>query len=438
MKLVQPRPQQLGAKVTDIEQVLRPVLHHVTGASLRLTTATSMAAGLISLSAVALHKWMRKLGPYLAELLMRLLGTEQLSPERWAGYRLVAADATTVQRPGALGVTARVHYALTLPDLRCKHCEVTDDKGGETARRFVAEEGELWLLDRGYANPPGVAWMAQQGAAVIVRYCRGSLPLFDTTGHPIDVDELVCSTVGHGGEWERGVFVHGPDDKVIEGRLCWTQLPDDKAEQARERLRREHDGSVDAMSLQMAGFVVLFTTAPAERLDTGLVLALYRARWQIELEFKRDKSIGDLGRLPNFRPDTIHSWICAHLLLQEIVRKIATTGVAFPPGAFRNALLLPPLASGPRALPDGARALVYRESGLGRRARGRDAHRSPRPPRRSRSAHRAHPAIQRTPTPPAPTRNLASAHPWGWGYIPEPSRGRECPPDQFIILDVLG
>ena len=88
MKLVQPRPQQLGAKVTDIEQVLRPVLHHVTGASLRLTTATSMAAGLISLSAVALHKWMRKLGPYLAELLMRLLGTEQLSPERWAGYRL--------------------------------------------------------------------------------------------------------------------------------------------------------------------------------------------------------------------------------------------------------------------------------------------------------------------------------------------------------------
>src|SRR5690349_19948980 len=105
MKLTQPRPPQLGATATDIEQVLRPVLHHVTGASLRLTTGALVAVGWVDLSAVPLHKWMRKLGPYLAELPKRMPETAQFSPERWAGYLLVRSDATTLERPGASGTT---------------------------------------------------------------------------------------------------------------------------------------------------------------------------------------------------------------------------------------------------------------------------------------------------------------------------------------------
>jgi hypothetical protein len=341
MGLIRPRPTHLGAKVTDIEQVLRPVLHHVTGVSLRMTTALSAAAGLVSLSAVALHKWMCKLGPYLAVLLARMLETDRFSATRWAGYQLVVGDATTVQRPGATGTTARVHYALTLPDLRCRHREVTDDKEGETARRFPAEAGELWIFDRAYSNPPSIAWIHEHGAAILVRYCRGSLPLFAATGDQLDVDHLVCNTVGFDGEWERPAFVHGPGGKIIEGRLCWVRLPAEKAEEARERVRREHGERANPVALQMAEFIIVFTTVPSERLSVALVLELYRARWQVELEFKREKSIGDLDLLPNFRPDTIHAWICANLLLQEIARRIATPDRAFPPSALRAALVPP-------------------------------------------------------------------------------------------------
>jgi len=348
MGLIRPRPAHLGAKVTDIEQVLRPVLHHAMGTSLRLTTALFAAAGVVVLSAVALHKWMRKLGPFLAVLLARMLETDRFAPTRWAGYHLVVGDATTVQRPGATGTTARVHYALTLPDLRCRHREVTDDKVGETARRFPAEEGELWIFDRAYSTPPSVAWIHDHGAAILVRYCRGSLPLFAATGDKLDVDHLVCNTIGFEGEWERPAFVRNPEGEMIEGRLCWVRLPPEKAEEARERVRHEHGERVTPVALQMAEFMVVFTTVPLERLSAALVLALYRARWQIELEFKRSKSIGDLDLLPNFRPDTIHAWICANLLLQEIARRIATPNRAFPPSALRDALVpaTPPRAYG--------------------------------------------------------------------------------------------
>jgi hypothetical protein len=152
MMLIRPQPAQLRTKVTDIEQALRLVLRYVSGSSLRLTTGIGAAIGVIAVSSVALHKWMKKLGPYLAAVLSRMADSVAFAPEQWVGFDVIAGDATTVQRPGSKGTTARVHYALRLADLTTRHIEVTDDKGGETARRFLAEPGELWLLDRGYSN----------------------------------------------------------------------------------------------------------------------------------------------------------------------------------------------------------------------------------------------------------------------------------------------
>ena len=36
-------------------------------------------------------------------------------------------------------------------------------------------EAEVWLLDRAYANPAGVAAIRNSGAHIIVRYNRGSI-----------------------------------------------------------------------------------------------------------------------------------------------------------------------------------------------------------------------------------------------------------------------
>ena len=81
----------------------------------------------------------------------------------------------------------------------------------------------------------------------------------------------------------------------------------------------------------MAGFVVVFTTVPKNRLSAQRVLELYGLRWQIELHIKRDKSIAGLDQLPNRRPDTVYTWICAKLLLVQIARKMASSQMAIPP-----------------------------------------------------------------------------------------------------------
>ena len=72
MGLIRQQRRQLKAKVTDIRAPLRLVLHHAgAGRSLRATAALAAAAGwLISMSWVALHGSMKRIGPYLAALLV--------------------------------------------------------------------------------------------------------------------------------------------------------------------------------------------------------------------------------------------------------------------------------------------------------------------------------------------------------------------------------
>ena len=376
MGLVKERPEHLGAKVDDIEPILRLVLYQAGASdSLRLTVARAAAIGLLAISHVALHKWMKRIGPYLMKLLLRMIETAAFAPEKWAGLDLIAGDATTVQRPGSKGTTARVHYALRLADLTPRHLEVTDEHGGETAKRFRAVPGEAWLLDRGYSNPAGVAAIRDTGAHIVVRVNRATLPLFDKHGKRIDLLEVLRGTPERERVRQLRAFVHF-DGRVIPGRLCWVHLPEAKAAQARERARREADGPCDAESLFAAEFVLVFTTILHE-LTAGQILTAYRARWQVELDFKRAKSIRELDRLPNFLPETIYSWICAKLLLQSIAIRIASPSVAFPPGGDRFRVADATLAEANGFAPRRRRTLVRRETRVGRRAKRAHAHPDP-------------------------------------------------------------
>lgn len=325
-------PKHIGAKITDVGQILRLAFFHVaTNSSLKTTTATAHASKMITISAVALHKWMRKIGSYVAELLELVTPTKDVfAPERWAGYDIKLVDATVVTRPGACSTTARVHYGLSLASLRPEQIDVTDETGGETFRRFTAQPGQLWIGDRGYANPPGVAWIKKQKADVLVRYNRGSLPVYDWKGERVDVLKKVSKLGRPGRAKQWRVWVRPQDSEPIEGRVCAVRLPEHKAQEARKRVREEYGNELTKETLQAADYVIVFTTVPKEKLTCEQVLQLYTLRWQVELHIKRDKSIAGLDRLPNFRPDTIYSWICTKLLLVQLTRKIADSGLRSP------------------------------------------------------------------------------------------------------------
>jgi hypothetical protein len=351
MGLIRPLPPHLGAKIHEIEPILRMELIRAgLNVSLQTTTSATAAAKkaaegkggeqvesgcpLVDLAPTSLHAWERKLGPYLAELLARMVdASDVFSALRWSGYEVIVADGTVVTRPGAKGTTALVCYAMRLASMTLLGCIVTDEHGSESLRTFPMSTGQLWICDRGYANPEDVDWVVKAGADVLVRHNRGSLPVFDAEGERIDVLASLDALQKPEEMAECAVSVHPKDRDPIAGRLCVVRLCDEHAAKARHRLRREYGRGVSRELLAAAAWMTVFTTVPKERLSTQQVLALYRLRWQMELHIKRDKSLGGLDKLPNRIPETIATWLYAKLLIQQIARKIVSPTVSFPPSA---------------------------------------------------------------------------------------------------------
>ena len=308
------------------------MLHHITTETpLDLTVAQAHAIGLVSVTKVALHYRMRTVGGWLSQLAAVVSGAgEAFAPERWGGYRIFCTDATTGSRPGACGTTFRVHYRLDAAAMRPVAFHFTDDHGGEKLRRFTLAEGDLDLVDRGYCTAADIDHAEQAKAKVIVRFTRGPLPLFNGNGAPVDIKPRVLRITRPGRIKEWSVWVHGPDERRIRARIVAMRLNDEQSTKALQRLRREKPTKkISAADVAWCKYVVLVTTVSKERLSAKMVIELYRLRWLVELQIKRDKSIGGLGHLPNFRDDTIEGWVSGKLLALALARRFADA--PFPP-----------------------------------------------------------------------------------------------------------
>jgi hypothetical protein len=352
-----------NAKITSADWLLRFILLHV-GANLplRQTVAMMAEAGGPSLSPMRLHMKMRRASPFLQTLVERMVSwPAQAKPELWAGYVMTMIDATTICGPGAVGTDARIHTKMRIADVAVLEAMVTDARGGETFKRFMFAPGELVIADRCYSNAGNVAYAREHGADVLVRYNRGALPL-SYMGQPLDALERVRGLAGEEAVLDLPVtFEH--EDERVSGRFIATRLPAEEAEKVRKRLRKEQGSSVTKESLEAAGYVMLFTTAPRDRLSASKCLEAYRLRWQIELQFKRWKSLCGFDRLPNYRDDTIVAWLYAKVLLGILLDRMTSIRDELSPPVRLEPIERPPRRPRRRRVlaPDGASAVEAHE-----------------------------------------------------------------------------
>jgi hypothetical protein len=339
-ELKQLQLQYGNAKIRSADDLLRLVLLHV-GADLplRQTVALMAEAGGPVVSHVRLHKKMFRAVPYLKALVTAMVDTSDAQPERWGGYDVVSVDASAVCGPGAETTDARLHVQLRLADLEIVTVRVEGLHIGESFKRFPWLAGQLAVGDRGYCNAPGIGAVVERGADVLVRVNRGSLPLAAPNGDAIELMRWLRDLEGHHAH-EQPVIIHDREqDRVIPGRLVAMRLPAAQAEKARARLKRELGNKATALDREAAAYVVLFTTAAKSRLNATRCLDLYRVRWQVELLFKRWKSLCGFDRLPNYLDETILAWLYAKVLLALLMQRMAVSALSPPEGYADSARL---------------------------------------------------------------------------------------------------
>lgn len=332
-------------RMPDADVLLRVLLIHLAdGCSLTETAVRARATGLCAISSVGLFKrlaasehWLR----WMAEQLWRRRSVQAAPTD----YRLRAVDATTVQEPGNTGTDGRLHYVIRLEDLRCDHFELTDVKGGETFRRVPVSAGDLIMGDRVYGTPPGVAHVTSRQGAVLVRINLHNLPLFTRSGAPFPVLRRARTLrVGQVRAWPAWVHYQG---RAIAGRLVAVRRSASAAQLARKRLRRtasKKGWRLSSQALAAAHYVFVWTTTPDTALKPRQVMDLYRLRWQIELTFKRMKSILGLGHLPQWSDASARAWIHGKLFIALRVEQLLWEAEDFSPWGYRLDAAPQPLA----------------------------------------------------------------------------------------------
>lgn len=321
-------------KMKNAATLLRVLLMHLgDGTSLRETAARAKAAQLMSVSDVALLKQLRKCGAWFGWMtreLMTQLGHADLTV--LPGKRLRLIDGSVVCEPGATGTRWRVHYSLNLGNLCCDEVHVTGLETGESLTQFEVQEGDVLIGDRGLAHRRGIRHVVGRAGDVIVRLNLTNVPLEDEAGQKIDILSQVRSLQLQeeaSGEWVAWIR---DEQGRIPVRVCVRKNDAEATRRAQDKLRKEAKKKKRKLredTLEAAGYVMVLTTLLTLELD--VVLELFRCRWQVELEFKRLKSLLQLGHLKKTDEEGAKAWLQGKLLVACLIETLIAIGERFSP-----------------------------------------------------------------------------------------------------------
>jgi hypothetical protein len=321
----------------DAGRLLRVLMIHlVDGCSLRETAVRAAEGNLAQVSDVALLKVLRRSQEWFRWMSEELMHRWLTPVERggW-GKRIRVVDGSMISEPGSTGSNWRLHYSATLPSLHCDEVIVTGPEVGESFIRFSVQPGDLLIGDRGLAHRKGIRHVLDAGGDVIVRLNLINVPLLDRAGNQFRL--LTHLRRLHGtkvGDWP---VVLADGQGQVKGRVCAIKKSRAAAARSRKRTLQENSKKghlVRDSTLEAAGYIFVFTTLSAEQHTAERVLELYRCRWQVELAFKRLKSILATGHLKKTDPIGAKAWLQGKLLAAVIIEALINTGQRFSPWGY--------------------------------------------------------------------------------------------------------
>ena len=340
------RAYELGAlkrrkKIKSAETLLRVLLiHFADGKSLRTTAAYARESEICDINDAALLYRMKESEDWLHWMVKELqkeLKGPSLPENMKKKYRIRLVDGTSVSEQGSTGTDWRIHYCFRLDNLRCDFFQLTDHKTGESFERYPIEEGDLLIGDRGYCKRNGITYVLKNGGEIMTRFHSTNLPLYMRNGKQWPVlDKLRALDDGEAGDWD--VWFKAPEDeRLIKGRLCSIRKSKEAVELAKKDIRQKASkkGNITRPeTLEYAEYITIFSTVNRHSYDGWDILNLYRGRWQIELVFKRLKSIVGVGCLPKRNPESCKSWLYGKMLVALLTERLYQEAEFFSPWGY--------------------------------------------------------------------------------------------------------
>jgi hypothetical protein len=321
--------------------LLRIVLgYSVLDYSLRMLGAWATVLEITNISKTALLRRLQKCTCWIGKLLVIALERQKLFLPKGIQVRIKLLDASVVCQPGSQGTDWRLHFGFDVAAGCMDQVELTNGKGAELASRFQCKPGEIWIGDRAYAIARSLAHFTCSGAWLVIRTGWNRLAWEDEDGNRFDlVDWLKKANLQPDGPGrETQVWISSPERRFCL-RLIAKAIPEAAAERARRNVRhaaKKNHHTPDERSLFTAGFILLLSNLPTSEYPLPVVLDLYRFRWQVELAFKRLKSLIHLDLLRAKDPDLAQVYLLSKLLAVILMERIQLHLIAHYPAAFNS------------------------------------------------------------------------------------------------------
>jgi hypothetical protein len=245
-----------------------------------------------------------------------------------------------VKESGKTGSLWRIHYSLQLPSLCCDFFKLTATKGkgtGESFFQYSIKKGDYIMADRGYSTASGIHHVVSKKAYVIVRVNTQSLPILNLKEQKFPLLKNVedIKRTGIVRSWK--VLIPGRNNTTIQGRICVIRKSNEAIKLAHEKLKKnatKKGHSIKPETLEYAKFIIVFTNYPEYSFSDIEVLEWYRIRWQVELIFKRFKSIAQLGHLPKHSEDSSKAWLYGKLFVALLTNRLIDYASSVSPWGY--------------------------------------------------------------------------------------------------------
>jgi Transposase DDE domain len=306
-------------EIKSVGDVLRGLLAYVLCVqSFRQLGSWAVLLGIGNISDTAWRKRLKQASAWLLWLLSALLCGPAAPVERQSPSglgRIILVDATRLKQRGGTGDDWRVHCAYDLRESRLIQILVTDKHTAESLQHFQVQRFDLVIADRGYGYRKNIAYAYQQQAYVLLRFAPSTCPLLERYGQPLDIVKWLRQ-VKKGKHCRNAWCVY--EGKKYHVRIIASALPPEKAAEARKK--REQEAKKKGKKLQpdtlfLVGWSLLITNLPKRPWSYKRIIQLYRARWQIELLFKRMKQMMDMHVTRSKTPQGCESSLLAWLVI---------------------------------------------------------------------------------------------------------------------------
>jgi len=291
------------------------------GYSMQRVAAWAGELGIAELTDEALSQRLHRAVFFLQAVTEQLL-QRVTTDARWPGRVLRISDSSSLSGPASHGTDWRLHGVYDLARGGFVALELTDGHGAEALDRGKPMAGEIRIGDRGYANAQ--AWQrflqASAGQAdYIVRMRWNTVRLVDEAGDLFDIIGWLKALPQPCEIHETTVWAQsGKHQKPLRIRLIARRKTPEAIATAHKGLRQQasrKQTKLDERTLVAAEFLILATSLPEAEFPALKVLAVYRLRWQIELAFKRLKSLLNIGKIRTRTEVGTRCWLYAHLIV---------------------------------------------------------------------------------------------------------------------------